>query len=536
MLAQTLIGRFRILSFMLALVVILQGAFVLYNTRATNTSIEAMAEQHLPNLNDAHELKYAVAQVQQWLQDISATRGLDGLDDGFDTAEEYAQRFYTISERLARNDPAHARAYRDMAPTFEAFYSTGKKMARAYVDLGPEGGNPMMAEFDEVAAAITQDVESMLARIIRTSEQTSLTQESLSQSSLWSVAFGSVLVLIGVGILFFSVNNSLKLLPSLIAHMNKIADGDLTCNISRHRQDEFGQLAASMHTMQDKLHNMIGQIADLTSQLSTTSEQMSASTGESSQRIRQQQHETDQMATAMMQMTQSVMEVARNVSDTATAANATRSETDHGKQVVDQTLEGIRHLSVQIDSTAKVISKVGEDSENISTVLDVIKSIAEQTNLLALNAAIEAARAGEQGRGFAVVADEVRTLAGRTQDSTQEINAIIEQLQVGARQAAQSMNASREQTNAVVEQATQAGASLEVIADSVNQIDAMSNMIAAATEEQNAVADNMQRSVGQLNDSNQGNATSAEHIAEASNNLASMAGQLQHLVQQFRIR
>jgi methyl-accepting chemotaxis protein len=536
MLGSTLIARFKILSAILATVVILQGAIVLYNSGATNVSIEAMAEQHLPNLNDAHELKYSVAQVQQWLQDIAATRGLDGLDDGFDTAEEYAQTFYTLAERLARNDPSNAKTYRDLIPTFEAFYSTGKTMAQAYVDRGPSGGNPMMGEFDEVAEAMTQDVESMLNRIINTSRTTANEQESLSKSTVWSVAIGSLLVLGGVIILFLTISSSLRFLPTLIEEMDKIAAGDLTSNIHAEREDEFGQLASSMKAMQQKLQGMISKISDMTNQLSATSEEMSATMSVSSQNIRTQQSETDQMATAMMQMTQSVMEVARNVAETATAVNSTRSETEHGKQVVDQTLDGIRSLSHQIDNTANVISKVGQDSENISTVLDVIKSIAEQTNLLALNAAIEAARAGEQGRGFAVVADEVRTLAGRTQDSTQEINAIIEQLQHGARQAAQSMNDSREQTTHVVQQATQAGESLGVIADSITQIDSMSSMIAAATEEQNAVAENMQASVSQINQSIHGSATSAEQTAVAANELARMATTLQSMMQQFRVR
>ena len=249
----------------------------------------------------------------------------------------------------------------------------------------------------------------------------------------------------------------------------------------------------------------------------------------------QQQSETSQVVTAMNEMTATVQEVARHATEAASAANKADHASVEGKKVVLSTMNAIEALSSEVHSAANVISQLEKDSENIGTVLDVIKGIAEQTNLLALNAAIEAARAGEQGRGFAVVADEVRTLASRTQQSTQEIQAMIENLQVGAQTAVKVMDESRAKAESSVSQAAKAGGSLEDITHSVSLINDMNTQIATAAEEQSAVAEEINRNIVNISEIVDRTADGANQTSIASEELASLAAQLQQLVNQFKV-
>jgi len=237
----------------------------------------------------------------------------------------------------------------------------------------------------------------------------------------------------------------------------------------------------------------------------------------------------------MNEMSATVQEVSRNITDTAQAAQEANTETAESRKMVEDAIQAIQQLAGRIDGASEVIHKLEQDSENINTVLDVIKGVAEQTNLLALNAAIEAARAGEQGRGFAVVADEVRTLAGRTQESTEEINDVIEKLQAGSRKAVDVMNKSRGEAQSVVEQATKAGASLSTISSAVARINDMSIQIASAAEEQSATADEINRNITNISEMANETTAGAQQTAAASGDLARLGTELQELVGRFRV-
>ncbi|MCM8855266.1 MAG: methyl-accepting chemotaxis protein [Candidatus Thiodiazotropha sp.] len=384
---------------------------------------------------------------------------------------------------------------------------------------------------------LATELQDLLSEIEKFTENAVKRAEQHEHAAFKMMIVLTMLALLIGGIVSWSVSrNIVKRLSEASRELEVIASGDLTQCVSVEGQDEISNLQKSMQTMHKHLQTMISQIHATTVQLATAAEEVSVVTTQTSTNIQQQQSETDQIATAMNEMASTVQEVATSVSNTSNAAKEANVETEKSREIVDETVQGIQQLADQIEGGAKVISQVEKDSENINTVLDVIKGIAEQTNLLALNAAIEAARAGEQGRGFAVVADEVRTLAGRTQESTTEINQIIEKLQTGSKNAVQTMNQSREQARSVVEQATLAGTSLSTIAQSASEIDQMSSQIATAAEEQSAVADEMSRSIVRINDMTSQNASGANQTEQAGQELAQMASQLQEVVSQFQVK
>ncbi|HEB55900.1 MAG TPA: methyl-accepting chemotaxis protein [Gammaproteobacteria bacterium] len=314
-----------------------------------------------------------------------------------------------------------------------------------------------------------------------------------------------------------------------------LADGDMTTRVQVQGHDEMKDIGEGFNRMATSFNDVISKLASSAQQVAASSEELSAVTVQTGQTINEQQSQTEQVATAMNEMNATVQEVAKNVADTANAANGANQETQAGRRVVDEAVTAIQGLAGEIESAAEVIQTVEQDSDSISAVLDVIRGIAEQTNLLALNAAIEAARAGEQGRGFAVVADEVRTLAGRTQDATQEINSMIERLQSGSKKAVEVMNSSREQTQLVVDKAQHAGESLKVIAASVEKINDMSSQIASAAEEQHAVTEEINQNIVSISNMATQTSAGASQTSQSSEELARLATELQTIVQKFKV-
>jgi len=269
--------------------------------------------------------------------------------------------------------------------------------------------------------------------------------------------------------------------------------------------------------------------------MSNSSAELLNSTESARQGADQQKLQIEQVATAINDMTATIVEVARHAQVAADKANAADKVANEGGEVVSDTISSINTLANEVEASAELIKKVEEDSVQVGAVLNVIKSIAEQTNLLALNAAIEAARAGEHGRGFAVVADEVRTLASRTQDATQEVESMIEQLQTGSQQAVVAMSNSQSKVQSLVEKASSAGGALEAINDNVTQISNMNLQIANAAEEQTSVSEEINRNVTEISQISERSAGGAKKTADASNELSGLAQQLQVLIRQFKV-
>ena len=315
----------------------------------------------------------------------------------------------------------------------------------------------------------------------------------------------------------------------------RIAAGDLTHNLVSRRQDELGQLQRAIQSMTQGLRELIGGISDGVTQIASAAEELSAVTEQTSAGVNSQKVETDQVATAMNEMTATVQEVARNAEEASEAAVAADQQAREGDKVVGEAIAQIERLALEVGHSTEAMGHLKRESDKIGSVLDVIKSVAQQTNLLALNAAIEAARAGEAGRGFAVVADEVRSLAQRTQKSTEEIEELIVGLQAGTQQVATIMDNSRSLTESSVELTRRAGGSLESITRTVSAIQSMNQQIAAAAEQQSAVAEEINRSVLNVRDVSEQTSAASEETAASSVELARLGTHLQTLVGRFRV-
>jgi len=317
--------------------------------------------------------------------------------------------------------------------------------------------------------------------------------------------------------------------------VDRIANGDLSHDLDEQRRDELGQLQRNMQRMTISLRELIGGIGDGVTQIASAAEQLSAVTEQTSAGVNNQKVETDQVATAMNEMAATVHEVARNAEEASEAAKMADNQAREGDRVVAEAIARIERLAEEVGNSSEAMSQLKAESDKIGSVLDVIKSVAQQTNLLALNAAIEAARAGEAGRGFAVVADEVRSLAQRTQQSTEEIEDLIAGLQNGTQQVAAVMDNSRSLTDSSVELTRSAGVSLETITRTVSSIQSMNQQIAAAAEQQSAVAEEINRSVMSVRDVSDQTAAASEETAASSMELARLGTHLQGLVSRFRL-
>ncbi|MBA8783933.1 methyl-accepting chemotaxis protein [Aeromonas caviae] len=350
------------------------------------------------------------------------------------------------------------------------------------------------------------------------------------------VSIATLLIFMGVMTWFLTRQICLPL-QAVVAQANAIALGDLTHRLDRQHigQDELGMLASASLKMQDNLRGLIEEVAAAVTQLGAAIEEVSAVSEQSSQGIQSQQQEIAQVATAMAQMKATVADVAGNTEVASESASSANALARRGSQDVQGALDAITRVAGEMEQAGNLVSELEKESAQINLVVDVIRGIADQTNLLALNAAIEAARAGEQGRGFAVVADEVRTLAGRTQASTGEIVAIIETLQARANRAKSVTGQSCEMIRQCVSQSERTSAGIRQIEEAVAQIADMAIQIASACGEQDAVSDELGRNVARINDSSNEVATGADHTAKACLELSQLAAGLRQSMGRFRL-
>jgi methyl-accepting chemotaxis protein len=360
----------------------------------------------------------------------------------------------------------------------------------------------------------------------------------LRKEVIYMVAGTGLVLLLISGALgwFFSLALS-RPLEGIVASLRDISSGsgDLTVRLDQSAKDELGQLATAFNLFVQKLDTIMGQVGSSTDELATASEELSMITRDTRQGVEKQQGEIQQVATAIEEMTATVKEVAQNTNATAEAARLAGSQVDAGKGILESSGAAVQKLSMRMHESLEVVDALQHDSTQVGTVLDVIRGIAEQTNLLALNAAIEAARAGEQGRGFAVVADEVRVLAQRTQESTEEIREIIESLQSRSQQTGQMLQQNNGDIETTVGLSEQTQHAFQEIENAVHQLLDMSTQIASATEEQASVTEEISQNVDNIHQVAQSTASGSEQTEASSQMLARLGDELKGLVSQFRV-
>lgn len=521
------------IAFLLVQVVTLRG-----ETHQVIEQVEYLEKERIPQLSKAHDMQVAVIQVQQWLTDISATRGLDGLNDGFDVAEENAGLFRTRLKELMALDSENADAYRKLLPVFEAYYSTGKKMAQGYIDGGPAMGNQLMGEFDGTASAIYEHIgDLMQTQDSRTQSAISKALQQAKQSQWTSMLFSALLagliVLLLAGLRFF-VLAPINRMHHMVEDLGK-GEGDLSQRLPENRQDEIGDLARSFNHFLIKTDQTVANVMKSVVRLIPMADELSITNEHVQDRTLKQNEQSQKVHGGMLSTQDAAQSVSSAVERISAASDQGYSRVGHGLEIVKESSINMQRLAERVSSAEGTINRLQESSDRIEGVIDVIGTIAEQTNLLALNAAIEAARAGEAGRGFAVVADEVRSLAGKTHDSTLEVQSMVEAIRTETASVVSVMRQSVDAAKDSKELVEASRTSLEEINEAIVHIRSCSEEILAALQIQNTNFDEVSLNIDMMDEYFKETLASGQLTFSFGDDLKKMSGKLQEMMATFKV-
>lgn len=489
--------------------------------------------------NHLHEARFHIVQIQQFITDVSATGNREGLVEAkqhFDEANEHLTSVVRLDNALSKTDAEK------IFTQLESMYAVGKRMAAAYLEKGQAQGNAIMQDsnggFDVEVSKLTEQLASLVAHLtegVQFSNQNVRQTRELAKWLVVSIAFfttfGTFLIFC---LIYYKVIPPMQKLHFSLLELNQ-GGGDLTRRIETTRHDEIADIVNEFNKFIGLFQSLIAKISGSVQKVTDSSKQVNDVSEKTLQAVMDQYSQTDQVATAINEMSATVQEVTRHAASAADAAQQADDASKTSQQMINEMISSSSSLASEVEHAADVIDQLGKDSENIGTVIDVIRNIAEQTNLLALNAAIEAARAGEHGRGFAVVADEVRSLANRTQQSTEEIQGLITKLQNGALSAVDVMQSGRAVAQQTEELGGQTKAALTDIAEKIANIKDMNLQIATASEEQSAVTEEVNRNIIQITDmagQTSGNAKENEQTSRSLNDTAQL---LYSLLQAYKV-
>ncbi|MCJ8204401.1 methyl-accepting chemotaxis protein [Pseudomonas sp. RGM2987] len=493
------------------------------NAVAKVTEVENAVRQgeSVPQFDDVVVLSKLIQQARYQVRGYTYSGKADAEQPALDAIENVLKNLESLPGKLPEQHAANLQQATESMKAYRAAVSQ-------FRDSQVASASALKRMVDQDGRLNDLNNHLTVSQVEKRDQETAQAKETLIIVTILALAFG----LLAAWIITRQIVAPLQ--QTLVA-VERVASGDLSHNLVVTRRDEMGQLQTSLQRMVISLRQLIGGIGEGVAQIASAAEQLSAVTEQTSAGVNSQKVETDQVATAMNEMTATVQEVARNAEEASEAAVAADQQAREGDRVVGEAIAQIERLAKEVGNSTEAMSHLKRESDKIGSVLDVIKSVAQQTNLLALNAAIEAARAGEAGRGFAVVADEVRSLAQRTQKSTEEIEELIVGLQTGTQQVATIMDNSRGLTDSSVELTRRAGGSLENITRTVSAIQSMNQQIAAAAEQQSAVAEEINRSVLNVRDVSEQTSAASEETAASSAELARLGVHLQTLVGRFKV-
>jgi len=503
--------------------------------------------QIVDKLDSAYKVEYQLLQTSEYslvrLDKIKETLGnaaTMGEADLLNIANKYAEETRNKLEKNSQADKKNAPFLRSLIADFNDYYEAAYGLSQEMVD-----GTADFATIGDRSQVMSSKLAALQAKLNKFHTErykafndafVSVSNKAQSTSTVGLIVGGVTIVLLfAVAIpIATAIRRSLK---EIIDSMKDIAqeNGDLTVRLNTDSQDEIGDLVFWFNSFIEKLQGVIKNVVETALPLADTANTIQQLSEKNIASFKRQADSVLQSRQSVEEMSQSVAEITTNAADAAEAARNANNEAVNGNQVVEKTVVGIRNLAQNVVESAETINQLQEDTNRVNVVLEVIRGIAEQTNLLALNAAIEAARAGEQGRGFAVVADEVRNLASRTQESTEEINQMLGQLQGAASKAVTMMESSRSSVEESVQSANEAGNSLEVITETVNIIADMNGAIAVATEEQHQVSGLMVGHVEDIQACAEEASEASGEIAAVTDRLTQLASELEAVARQFKV-